>query len=378
MDRDTVRGRHDLEHLLARLHSGEINLLVGTQMIAKGHDIHGVTLVGVVGCDHALSMPDFRAAERVFQLMTQVSGRAGRGDLPGRVVVQTYYPDHYAILAASTHDYAGFAERELKYRRWMHYPPFGVLANVLVQSEKLEEAAGWSAEIGKWFQKAAPEGVRVLGPCTAPIARIKGHLSLSPDSEGSIAQGAECGSARVLLAARRVPCRHAAPKHACRCGCAAPDVDGANSVVLRAGRSLRATLSRSSVPQPSVSVCSSLPGLKRTALPGVMLTSVPVRGLRPMPVLRARTLKTPNPRSSMRSPAARASFKPSNTVSTAASALVRGRPVRSITWWTMSCLIKAVTSLARLFSTVPRPTRLMVQVLPHLWNSGLHLFQILR
>ncbi|HVO46220.1 MAG TPA: primosomal protein N', partial [Steroidobacteraceae bacterium] len=127
MDRDTVRGRHDLERLLARLHSGEIDLLVGTQMIAKGHDIHGVTLVGVVGCDHALSMPDFRAAERVFQLMTQVSGRAGRGDLPGRVVVQTYYPDHYAILAASTHDYMSFVGKELKYRRWMHYPPFGVL-----------------------------------------------------------------------------------------------------------------------------------------------------------------------------------------------------------------------------------------------------------
>jgi len=190
MDRDTVRGRHDLEHLLSRLHSGEINLLVGTQMIAKGHDIHGVTLVGVVGCDHALSMPDFRAAERVFQLMTQVSGRAGRGDLTGRVVVQTYYPDHYAIVAASTHNYASFAERELKYRRWMHYPPFGVLANILVQSEKLEEAAGWSAEIGKWFQKAAPEGVRVLGPCTAPIARIKGiyrfHLILKAASRKSL------------------------------------------------------------------------------------------------------------------------------------------------------------------------------------------------
>ena len=182
MDRDTVRGRHDLERLLARLHSGEINLLVGTQMIAKGHDIHGVTLVGVVGCDHSLSMPDFRAAERVFQLMTQVSGRAGRGELPGRVVVQTYYPDHYAILAAGTHDYASFVERELKYRRWMHYPPFGVLANVLVQSAKLEEAVSWSAQLGKWFEKAAPEGVRVLGPCTAPIARIKGiyrfHLIL--------------------------------------------------------------------------------------------------------------------------------------------------------------------------------------------------------
>ena len=173
MDRDTVRGRHDLERLLARLHSGEINLLVGTQMIAKGHDIHGITLVGVVGCDHALSMPDFRAAERVFQLISQVSGRAGRGELPGRVVVQTYYPDHYAILAAAANDYSSFAERELKYRRWMHYPPFGVLANVLVQSAKLEEAAGWSAVLGKWFQATAPEGVRVLGPCTAPIARIK-------------------------------------------------------------------------------------------------------------------------------------------------------------------------------------------------------------
>jgi primosomal protein N' (replication factor Y) len=190
MDRDTVRGRNDLERLLARLHSGEINLLVGTQMIAKGHDIHGITLVGVVGCDHSLSMPDFRAAERVFQLMTQVSGRAGRGELPGRVVVQTYYPDHYAIVAASTHDYASFVERELKYRRWMHYPPFGVLANVLIQSGKLEEAAGWSAVLGKWLQKAAPEGVRVLGPCTAPIARIKGtyrfHLILKAASRRAL------------------------------------------------------------------------------------------------------------------------------------------------------------------------------------------------
>jgi len=190
MDRDTVRGRHDLERLLARLHSGEINLLVGTQMIAKGHDIHGITLVGVVGCDHSLSMPDFRAAERVFQLMTQVSGRAGRGDLPGRVVVQTYYPDHYAILAASKHDYQSFVDRELKYRRWLHYPPFGVLANVLVQSQKLEEAVAWSGEIGKWFQKAAPEGVRVLGPCTAPIARIKGtyrfHLILKAASRKAL------------------------------------------------------------------------------------------------------------------------------------------------------------------------------------------------
>jgi primosomal protein N' (replication factor Y) len=189
MDRDTVRGRADLERLLARLHSGEINLLVGTQMIAKGHDIHNVTLVGVVGCDHALSMPDFRAAERVFQLMTQVSGRAGRGELPGRVVVQTYYPDHYAILAATAHDYKAFAERELKYRRWMHYPPFGVLANVLVQSEKMEEAAGWAATLGKSLVQNNG-AVRLLGPCTAPIARIKGvyrfHMILKSASRKAL------------------------------------------------------------------------------------------------------------------------------------------------------------------------------------------------
>jgi primosomal protein N' (replication factor Y) len=191
MDRDTVRGRYDLERLLARLHSGEINLLVGTQMIAKGHDIHGITLVGVVGCDHALSMPDFRAAERVFQLISQVSGRAGRGELPGRVVVQTLYPDHYAILAATANDYASFAERELKYRRWMHYPPFGALANVLVRSSKLEEAAGWAATLGKFFAQHYSGGaVRVLGPCTAPIARIKGvyrfHLILKAASRKAL------------------------------------------------------------------------------------------------------------------------------------------------------------------------------------------------
>jgi primosomal protein N' (replication factor Y) len=173
MDRDTVRGRGDMERLLARLHGGEINLLVGTQMIAKGHDIHGVTLVGVVGADLQLGLPDFRAAERVFQLLTQVSGRAGRGDLIGKVLVQTYHPDHYAIEFAAKHDYPGFVAKEMQYRRWMHYPPFAVLANVVIQSEKLEEATGWSAVLGKWFQQQRMEKVRVLGPAAAPIVRLK-------------------------------------------------------------------------------------------------------------------------------------------------------------------------------------------------------------
>jgi primosomal protein N' (replication factor Y) len=173
MDRDTVRGRGDMERLLTRLHSGEINLLVGTQMIAKGHDIHGVTLVGVVGADFALGLPDFRAAERVFQLLTQVSGRAGRGELPGRVLVQTYHPDHYAIQFAAKHDYPGFVAKELQYRRWMHYPPFAMLANVVIQGQTLEEAAAWAAKLGRWFSGVRLDKVRVLGPATAPIVRLK-------------------------------------------------------------------------------------------------------------------------------------------------------------------------------------------------------------
>jgi primosomal protein N' (replication factor Y) (superfamily II helicase) len=173
MDRDTVRGRSDMERLLARLHAGEINLLVGTQMIAKGHDIHGVTMVGVIGADFQLGLPDFRAAERVFQLLTQVSGRAGRGDLPGKVLVQTYHPDHYAIQFAAKHDYPGFVAKEMNYRRWMHYPPLTVLANVVVQSEKLEEATAWAGILGRWFQHATLDNVRVLGPAAAPILRLK-------------------------------------------------------------------------------------------------------------------------------------------------------------------------------------------------------------
>jgi primosomal protein N' (replication factor Y) len=173
MDRDTVRGRGDMERLLTRLHSGEINLLVGTQMIAKGHDIHGVTLVGVVGADFALGLPDFRAAERVFQLLTQVSGRAGRGELPGRVLVQTYHPEHYAIQCAAAHDYSGFVAKELQYRRWMHYPPSAVLANVIVQGHTLEEAAALAAKLGRWFEGACMDKIRVLGPAAAPIARLK-------------------------------------------------------------------------------------------------------------------------------------------------------------------------------------------------------------
>ncbi|HZD48245.1 MAG TPA: primosomal protein N' [Silvibacterium sp.] len=192
MDRDTVRGRNDMERLLMRLHSGEINLLVGTQMIAKGHDIHGVTMVGVVGADFALGLPDFRAAERVFQLLTQVSGRAGRGALPGKVIVQTFHPNHYAIKCAARHDFHAFVSVEMKHRRNFHYPPYAALANLIIQSPHLEEAAGWSATLGRWFQSTQLDGVRVLGPATAPIARIKRiyrfHLVLKAEKRQSLAR----------------------------------------------------------------------------------------------------------------------------------------------------------------------------------------------
>ncbi|MFZ2084340.1 MAG: primosomal protein N', partial [Candidatus Sulfotelmatobacter sp.] len=173
LDRDTVRGHEDFERTLNALSDGELDLVVGTQMIAKGHDIHGVTLVGVVGADSALGMPDFRAAERTFQLLTQVAGRAGRGQIPGKVILQTYFQDHYAVQYAAHHDFAGFYEKELRFRSWMHYPPYSALANVLVRSNQLDQALQWSGTIGKWFEQTRHEGVRVLGPATAPIMRLK-------------------------------------------------------------------------------------------------------------------------------------------------------------------------------------------------------------
>jgi len=173
LDRDTVRGHEDFERTLNALNEGELDVVVGTQMIAKGHDIHGVTLVGVVGADVALGFPDFRAAERTFQLLTQVAGRAGRGQTPGKVILQTYFQDHYAVQYAAHHDFAGFYEKELQFRSWMHYPPYSALANVLVRSDKLDDVLQWSGQIGKWFAQNRHEGVRVLGPAAAPIMRLK-------------------------------------------------------------------------------------------------------------------------------------------------------------------------------------------------------------
>ena len=205
MDRDTVRGHQDFERILSAFSAGELDLLVGTQMIAKGHDVHGVTLVGVVGADTALSLPDFRAAERTFQLLTQVAGRAGRGSSPGKVVLQTYFPEHYAVQFAAHHDFEGFYEKELRFRGWMHYPPFTSVANVIVRSDQQELALRYSGILGKWFEGERHEGVRVMGPAAAPIVRLKRdyryHFLL------------KSASRERLNSLLRVMLRHAAEQH---------------------------------------------------------------------------------------------------------------------------------------------------------------------
>ena len=175
MDRDTVSGKRHFETILQGFRDGDYDILVGTQMIAKGHDIPNVTLVGIVSADIGLGMPDFRAAERTFQLLTQAAGRAGRGDLAGTVLVQTVNPEHYAIRFAAAQDYNLFYEKEIQFRRLMRYPPFAALASVLVRSERQEQALAMSAELGGLLDPA-PEGMKVLGPAEAPVARLRNEF----------------------------------------------------------------------------------------------------------------------------------------------------------------------------------------------------------
>jgi primosomal protein N' (replication factor Y) len=175
MDRDTVSGKRHFERILHGFREGDFDILVGTQMIAKGHDIPNVTLVGVVSADIGLGLPDFRAAERTFQLLTQAAGRAGRGDRPGIVLIQTINPEHYAIRFASQQDYEGFYQKELQFRKLMRYPPFAALANVLVRSQKQEDALAMSAELGRVLDPA-PESVKVLGPAEAPVPKLKSEF----------------------------------------------------------------------------------------------------------------------------------------------------------------------------------------------------------
>jgi primosomal protein N' (replication factor Y) len=175
MDRDTVSGKRHFETILQGFRDGDYDVLVGTQMIAKGHDIPNVTLVGIVSADIGLGMPDFRAAERTFQLLTQAAGRAGRGDLAGQVLIQTVNPEHYAVRFAAAQDYQLFYEKEIQFRRLMRYPPFSALANVLVRSERQEQALAMSSELGQLLDPP-PEGLKVLGPAEAPVPRLRNEF----------------------------------------------------------------------------------------------------------------------------------------------------------------------------------------------------------
>lgn len=171
MDRDTINSKGDYEQILNGFREGSFDILVGTQMIAKGHDIPNVTLVGIVNADIGLGMPDFRAAERTFQLLTQAAGRAGRGGLPGTVILQTINPEHYAVRFSAVQDYELFYAKELHFRKVMRYPPFASLANIVFRSERQEEALRMSGEIGELL-KEEKEGVRILGPAEAPVPRV--------------------------------------------------------------------------------------------------------------------------------------------------------------------------------------------------------------
>jgi primosomal protein N' (replication factor Y) len=175
VDRDTIRRRGAIAAMLASFANREIDVLVGTQMIAKGHDFPRVTLVGVVSADVGLGLADFRAAERTFQLLTQVAGRAGRGEIAGEAVVQTLYPSHYSIRHACRQDYEAFYQDELKFRRAMRYPPAVALINVIVKAKSRQQAMEDAGTIAEGMRLPGLEQWRVLGPAPAPLGRLKGE-----------------------------------------------------------------------------------------------------------------------------------------------------------------------------------------------------------
>ena len=174
MDRDTVRRKGAHEDLLRRFDRGEIDILAGTQMIAKGHDFPRVTVVGVLGADQPLGLPDFRAAERVFQLLTQVAGRAGRGERPGSVLVQAFYPEHPVLLQAVDQDFEAFFDREIRYRRALRYPPLVGLVQILIHDKDPIQAEAWATKMGEALRAAGAGRLFIAGPGPAPVERLRG------------------------------------------------------------------------------------------------------------------------------------------------------------------------------------------------------------
>ena len=179
IDRDTMKRKGEIDRLLLAFDRGEIDMLVGTQMLAKGHDFHNVTLVGVISVDAGLGMPDFRSAERTFQLLTQVAGRAGRGDLRGRVLIQTYHPEHYALRYAVEQNYEKFYDHEIRFRQRMSYPPIVALASVLIRHQDLGTAQRQAAILKQSLDAVnTDKSVRIIGPASASIARLKNEYRL--------------------------------------------------------------------------------------------------------------------------------------------------------------------------------------------------------
>lgn len=179
IDRDTISRRKLFEDTIMDFAAGDIEMLVGTQMLAKGHDFPNVTLVGVVSVDAGLGLPDFRSAERTFQLLTQVAGRAGRGDRKGRVLIQTYYPDHYALQYAQNQDYTGFYEQEIGFRERFNFPPFVSLASILTHHSSYDYALQNAQIMRDCLQQAnAEKKVIILGPAPAPLARLKNEFRI--------------------------------------------------------------------------------------------------------------------------------------------------------------------------------------------------------
>jgi primosomal protein N' (replication factor Y) len=173
MDRDTTRRKGSQEALLRAWGAGGLDVLIGTQMITKGHDVPGVTVVGVVHADASLNFPDFRAAERTFQLLAQVAGRAGRGERPGRVFVQTLQPDHYSLQAAAAHDFPRFAAAELAARRELGYPPFARLVLLRCDGTDPAQVERLAADAARALRERADGRCTVLGPAPAPLERLR-------------------------------------------------------------------------------------------------------------------------------------------------------------------------------------------------------------
>ena len=205
MDSDTMSKPGSHEEVLAAFKAGEVQILLGTQMIAKGLDFPNVTLVGVVSADTALHLPDFRASERTFQLVSQVAGRTGRGDRPGRVLVQTYCPEHPAIFHAVRHDYEGFVAGELVERAKFGVPPFGRMVRVIARGPREEAVSDYLQKLADALRSQADASIRILGPAPAPIIKIRNlyrfHLQ------------ARCPTARPLqVLIRDVPGRFPPPQ----------------------------------------------------------------------------------------------------------------------------------------------------------------------